>query len=57
MLITRGDYIDASGVNAAVTEDISELGDVFFQLIKRPRKQMAKIMRKYLIGINVSLLA
>ena len=39
-----------------MTENVGELGDVFFKLIKRPCKQMTQIMRKHLIGIDVSLL-
>ena len=38
MFTTRGNDINSSGVDAAVAEDIGELGNVFFQLIKCPCK-------------------
>ena len=47
MILSRRYNIDPRGVNTAVTEYIGKLGDVFFQLIERPCKQMAQIM--YLI--------
>ena len=57
MLITGGDDIDTSSVNAAVTENIGELGDVLFKLVKCSCKEMAQIVRKHLIGIDVCLFA
>ena len=56
MLITGGDDIDTSSVNAAVTENIGELGDVLFKIVKCSCKQVTQIVRKHLVGIYFSLL-
>lgn len=57
MFVASGNNIYTSCVDTAVTEDIGELGDILFQLIKRPCKQMSQIVRKHLVGIDVSLFA
>ena len=38
-------------------EDIGELGDILFKLVKCSCKQVTQIMRKYLVRIDVSLFA
>ena len=48
-----GDDINPRGIDAAVAEDIGELGDVLFQPVKRTGEQMPEIMREHLAGIDV----
>ena len=57
VLRAGGDDIDARGIDAAVAEDIRKLCDVLFQSVKRPREQVAQIVRKYFVGIDVGVLA
>jgi hypothetical protein len=57
MLIACGNNIYPYCVDTAVTKDIGKLGNVFFQLIKRPCKQMTQIVRKHIVRIDVSLFA
>ena len=53
VLRAGGDDIDARGIDAAVAEDIRKLCDVLFQPVKRPREQVAEIMRKDLFRVDV----
>ena len=57
MLRTGGDDVDACGVDAAVAEDVGELGDVLFHVIEHAGKQVPQIVRKDLFGIDVCRLA
>lgn len=57
VLVSGGDNIDARGVNAAVTEDVRQLGDVLFQPVKCAGEEMPQIVRKYFVGIDVGVLA
>lgn len=41
------------GVDAAVTEDIGKLGDIFFNSVKRAGEQVAEVMRKHFAEIDV----
>ena len=40
--------IDACGVDARMTENVSELGNILFNTVKGTGKQVSKIMRKHL---------
>ena len=57
MLVASGDDIDPRGVDAAVTENVGELGNVLFNAAKRAGKQVAKIVRKDLVRIDVGVFA
>ena len=53
MLHSRGHDVDACGFDAAVPEDIGELGDILFDVIKRACKEMAQVVRKHLFRVNL----
>ena len=42
-----GNDINAGCINTAVTEDVSEFGDVFFDSVKGAGKKVPQIMRKH----------
>lgn len=45
--------INSSGVDAAVAEDIGELGNILLDAVKRAGKQVTKVMRKDLARVDV----
>ena len=45
-------YVNARGVDAAVTKDVSQPGDVLFDTVEHPREQVAEIVRKHLLRIH-----
>lgn len=47
-----GDDIDAGRIDAAVTEDIRQLGNVFFDTVKYTGEQVAQIVGKHLLRVN-----
>ena len=47
------DNIDSCRIDAAVPENIGELGDVLFDTVEDAGEKMAKIVRKYLFGIHL----
>ena len=49
--------IDSGGVDAAVAQNIRQLGNVLFNTIKGSGKQLAKIMRKHLACLYMCLFA
>lgn len=49
MFSTGSDDVDPGSVNVAVAENVSELGNILFDAVECAGKQMAKIVRKYLI--------
>ena len=53
MFLAGGYDINPSGIDAAVTEDVGELGDIFFNAVKRAGKQVTKVMRKNFGGVDV----
>ena len=52
-----GDNINSGRVDAAVTENIRKLGNILFNSVKHTGKQVAQIMRKYLLRVDVCFLA
>ena len=50
MKASAGGDIDSGGVDAAVSQHIRQLGDVFLRFVKRRGKQVPQIMREYLGG-------
>lgn len=48
VLRASGDDVEPGRLNTRMTEKIGQLGDILFQLIKRPGKQMAQVMGKHL---------
>lgn len=52
-----GYYVYACGIDTAVTEDVGKLCCVFFYAIEYTGKQVAEIMREYLVRIDVCCLA
>ena len=52
VLLTGGHDVDARGVDAAVTQDIRQLGDVLFQIVERPGEELAQIVREDFVRIN-----
>ena len=55
MLGAGGNDINSGCVYAAVTENIGELGNIFFNPVKYPRKQVAQVMRKDLLRVDIRL--
>lgn len=55
MLGAGADDINPRCVNAAVTENIGELGDVLLDSVENAGKQVAQIVREYLIWVYIRL--
>lgn len=51
VLLTGGHDVDARGVDAAVTQNVRQLGDVLFQIVKRPGEEFPQIVWEYLARI------
>ena len=51
VLRAGGNNIDPRCVNAAVSENIGELGNVLFQRVKHACKEMPQVVRKHLLRI------
>ena len=56
VFIASGDNINSCGVDAAVTENVSELGNILFDTIEGSCEKVAQIMGKYLLWIYPCLL-
>lgn len=52
-----GNDINSSCVDTAVTENVGKLRNIFFNAVKCACKQVAKIMRKYLLRIDICIFA
>ena len=50
-----GDDIYSCGVDATVTENVGKLCDILFNAVKHTGEQVAKIVRKDLLRINICL--
>ena len=50
-----GDNVNPCGVDTAVTENVGKLGNVLFDAVKHPGEQVAQIMRKHLLRIDIRL--
>lgn len=46
MVFLCGRYVDPCGIDAAVSEDIRKVADVFMHVIVGARKEMAEVMRE-----------
>ena len=57
VLAAGGNDIDSGCVDAAVAENIRQLGNVLFNAVKHPCEQMPQIMREYFLRIYPCLLA
>ena len=57
MLVSCGDDINPRGVDTAVTENVRELCDVLLQPVKGAGEQVAQIVRKHLVGVDVRVFA
>ena len=55
MFRTGGNDVEACRVNAAVAENIRQLGDVFFKAIKDSCEEMTQIVWKYFLWIDICL--
>ena len=55
MLRTGGNDIKACRVNAAVSENIRQLGNIFFDAIEYSCKEMAQIVGKHFLWIDICL--
>ena len=53
MFRARRHNIDPCGVDAAVSKHICQLGDIFLYGVKAPGKEMAEIVRKYLLPLYI----
>ena len=51
-----GDYVNACGIDAAVTENISKFGDVLLNAVEYPCKQVTEVVREYFVGIHICIL-
>ena len=57
-MLFAGRYdIYSGGVDTAVAEDISKLGDVFLNTVKRAGEKVAEVMRKHFAGVDVRISA
>lgn len=54
VFISGGHNIDASGVDATVTQDIRKLGNILLHTVKCPSKQLSQIVRKYFAFLDPS---
>ena len=52
-----GNDINSGRVDAAVTENVGKFGNIFFNSVKHPCKQMAQVMWKNLLRVDVCFLA
>ena len=50
VLLPGGHDVDARGVDAAVAQDVRQLGDVLFQIVERPGEELAQIVREHFPG-------
>ena len=47
-----GNDVNAGSVDTAVTENVGELGNIFFDTVKHSCKQMAQVVRKNFLRID-----
>ena len=57
MFRASGNYVNSSGVDTAVTENICKLGNILFNAVKYTSKKVTEIVRKNFIGIYICRLA
>ena len=57
MLHTCGHDIDPGGVDAAVAQDIRQLGDILFDAVKGPGKKLPQIVGEYFGCLYLSFFA
>ena len=57
VLGSGGHDVDAGGVDAAVAQNVGQLGDVLFNAVEGAGEQLAEIVGKDLAGLHVGLLA
>ena len=57
VLKTGGHDIDSGGVNGAVSQNIRQLSDIFFNAVKCPCEQLAQIVGEDLRSLHTSNLA
>ena len=55
MFRSGGHDVDARRVDAAVTEQVRQLCNILFHLIKSPGKELSQIVRKHFVRIYVCL--
>ena len=47
MFRARFHDIDPRRLDAGMTKQVSQLRDIFFDVVERPREQMAQVVREY----------
>lgn len=52
VLLSGGHDIDAGGVDAAVAEEVCQLGDILLNGVEGSGKELAEVMRKYLSRLH-----
>ena len=52
MLLPCGHDIDSGGIDTAVTQDVGQLGNVLFDAVEGPGKQLSQIVGKHLAFLN-----
>ena len=52
MFIAGGDNINSCGVDAAVAENIRQLGNILLDTVKGPGKELPQIVGKYLTFLD-----
>ena len=57
VLCASGDDVNSCGVNTVVTENVGKLGNVLFDSVKHTGEQVAQIVRKHLLRVDVRFLA
>lgn len=50
-----GDNVNPRGIDAAVTENICKLGNILFNSVEHTGEQVAQVMRKHLLRIDICL--
>ena len=53
MFSPGADDINARRIDAAVTEDVGEFGDVLFNAVEYAGEQVSQVVRKHLVRIDV----
>lgn len=56
MFIAGGNDVNTGGIDTAVTENVGELGNVLFNVVKNTSEQVAQIVGKHLLWIYPRLL-
>ena len=57
VFVSSCDDVDACGVDAAVAEDVGELGDVFFEAVKGAGEEVSEVVWGYFVRVDIGFFA